>query len=388
MRRPLALILCLAAVLCSPAAASAADPVPPTDPPLALYGHSGEETYLARLDPVTLAPRDPVVVIPEWHNGYSVSPDGRRAAFTVSTSGQPTTPGQGRVGMRIVDLTTLETAFDYRIGVAASAIGWLTPRRIVAKRQGGGIVTADGVTGQFADTGRRAPGNCNDPPGKGRSRSYLAVLLGRRVTAIDSLGRVRGVTIRGVPGACGRLGFAVDGARQLAYVVGLGKEIAVVSLRAMSVRYIPVPRSQATRVDRTTALLFGGFQLAAAHVNSRGMPKGVELVDALSGARHMIDPSGGAIRAAGERLLVFDGRYPVSPGGSKGLRAYDLRGRLRYRLLTNEVVHRVEVLGGHAYAQTRGGLRVIDLRARRVVSRSALDPNLEIHFVRADRSGE
>jgi hypothetical protein len=384
MRRPLALIACLIALASWPAVAGAAEP---TTAPLALYGLSGEETRLARLDPLTLAPREPQTVMPEWHDGYSFSPDGRHAAFTVSTNGSPFTPGSGRVGMRVIDLTTLATAVDFRLGVAASAIGWLAPRRIIAKTQGAQIVVADPQTGGFRTTDRAVGPGCIDPPGKAVSRRHLVFLLGSTLNAVDRDGKRRHVRIRGMSNVCSRLGLAVDRARELAYVTGLGREVAVVSLRTMRVTYRRVDPSRASRVAYTRAELFGAFQVVAQHVNSRGMPKGVELVDFLGNTRLMLDPRAGGARPAGSRVLTYDGRLPVSPGGSKGIRAYDATGRLRYRTLTGEVVHRLEVLGQFAYAQTRGGLRVIDHHTGRVVSRSAFDPNLEVDFVLPERAG-
>lgn len=379
MRRPLALILLALA------AAPAAHAATPTTPPLALYGPSGGETHLSRLDPVTLAPAEPRTVVPEWHAGYGVAPDGSQAAFTVSTNGTSATPGSGRVGMRVIDLTTLETVVDFRLGGAASAIGWLAPRRIVAMTQsGGGVVVADPVTGQFRRTGRGAGPPCTDPHGKATTRRALVVLLGSTLNAIDRDGTRRSVRLRGMSDLCWRLGLAVDRVRELAFVSGVGPHVAHVNLRTMRVTYRRVGPTRATRVDRTRTALFGTW-IAAAHSGSRGLPRGVELIDRLGDSRRMLDARAGALAVAGERLLTYDGRF--TPGGTRGLRAYDLAGRRRYTLLRDEVVNRVEVLGGFAYAFTPAGLRVVDLRERRVVSRSAFDPRTEVHFVLPERAG-
>jgi hypothetical protein len=383
MRRTLALVVLALALW--PAAACAAQP---TTPPLAYYGTGFRGFDLSRLDPLTLAPLDPRANVGEWHSAYSLAPDGRQLVSSISSNGLPTTPGQGRVGLRTYDLTTFEVVREFRIGVAASAVGWLAPRRIVAKTQGGQIVLADPVTGEFRVTGRSAGPGCIDPPGKAVTRNRLVYLLGSTLNSVDRDGERRSRLMRGMSDDCGRLGFAMDRGRELAYVVGVGAEVAQVNVRTMRVTYHRVGSTRATAVAGTRAQGFGAFQIAAAHHNSRGMPKGVELIDLREDERRRIDPGAGGAVVAGERLLTYDGRAPVSPGGSKGIRGYDLSGRRRFTLLPGEVVHRLDVLGRFAYAQTRAGLRVIDLRRREVVSRTdGFDPDTFIHFVLPDRAG-
>jgi hypothetical protein len=144
---------------------------------------------------------------------------------------------------------------------------------------------------------------------------------------------------------------------------------------------VRVGASRASGIGATRAHHFGGFQVAAAHTGRRALPKGVELVNTFERTRRMIDPRAGAAVVYRNVLLTYDAREPVSPGGSRGIRVFNVKGRLRYRFLKREVVHRLEVLGRFAYARTRGGLRVIDLERRNVVSRVAFDPTPDLVFV-------
>jgi hypothetical protein len=377
-----ALAACFALALATCPGALAAEPRLPTAAPLALHGFSGQETTLSRLDPVSLAPRDPQTVVPEWHNGYDIAPDGRQAVFTVSSNGLPSTPGTGRVGVRVVDLTTMQAAVEFRTGVAASALAWLSPRRIVAHVQGGRVFLLDPATGAARMTGTTAT-DCIDPPGKGSTARLLVMALGRKLSTVDKHGRVRSVSLPGMDDECFRPGFALDRGRNRAYVFDDGRRAAEVDLHRMRAGFTAMPDLDANGVAYTKGLLLGEDRVAAAHENRRGMPRGVEVIDFARHTRRLIDPAAGQAVLAGSLLLAFDGRFPVSPGGSTGLRAFGRDGRLRFRVLTSEVVHRVHVLGRYAYVLTRGGLRVVDLRTRKVVSRSPFDPDVEIDFLHA-----
>jgi hypothetical protein len=373
MRRSLALVALALALW--PAVAQAAQP---TEAPLAYHLPDGGYD-LGRLDPLTLAPLGPQADINEWHMGYSVSPDGGRIATTISHPGLPGTPGSGRVGLRIYDLTTFDVVREFRTGGATQAVGWLTPRRVVAaSRQ---VFVADPVDGSLETTDTVAGPGCGDPHAKAVTRSRLVFLLGSTLNVVDREGDRRHVTLRDMSNDCGRLGLAVDQARELVYVVGVGGEVAVVRPQAMRTTYVRVGPSRATRVDSTSAHHFGAFQLAAAHRSSRGMPRGVELVNTFERARRMVDPRAGAAQVYRNLLLTYDGRDAVSAGGSRGIRMFNTAGRLRDRLLKREVVHDVDIHGRFAYARTRGGLRVIDLETRDVASRSAFDPDSELEFV-------
>ena len=383
MRRPLALVGSLLTLACCAAAAPAAQP---TEPPLALHGLSGKATTLSRLDPLTLAPTEPSTIVPEWHGGYSVAPGGGQAAFTVATNGLPPTPGQGRVGIRVIDLATMEFVAEFRTGIAGSAAAWLAPRRIVAHVQGGRVWLLDPVSGDARRTGSIA-GGCIDPTGKGSTGRLLVMRLGSRLATVDKHGRVRTVRLTGMEPGCFRRGFALDPVRNRAYAFDAGRRAATVNLSTMRASFTALPELDANAVAYTRGVLLGTDRVATGHQSTRGMPKGVELIDFAKRSRRMIDRAAGRAILGDGLLLAYDGRQPVTPGGSRGLRAYSRSGAPRFRVLGGEVVHRVEVLGRFAYAQTRAGLRVVDLRTREVVSRSELDPELEIDFVLPGRAG-
>jgi hypothetical protein len=288
--------------------------------------------------------------------------------------------------MQTFDLSNLALVREFRLGGAAPAIGWLGASRLVGVTQTGGSgFVADPGNGLFERKRGSAGPPCVDPPGKAVTERQLVFLMGATLNVMDQRARNRPVRLRGMASECGRLGLVVDRRREIAYIVGIGPEVAQVNLRTMRVSYRRVGGTRATRVDETHTELFGRRQLAAAHVDSRRKPRGVELIDLGDRRRRMVDSRAGGIAVAADRLLTYAGD---SNGPAKGLRAYDESGRLRFRLSTDAVVHDVEVSGRHAYALTSAGLRVIDVRAGKVVSRSAFDPRVEVHFVRSDRAGE
>ena len=377
MGRPLALIASLLAL----GLAGSASAAEPTAPPLALYGSSGGVTKLARLDPLTLAAREPSAQIHEWHDGYDISPDERFGVFTVSSNALPTTPGTGRVGIRVFDLETMELAAEFRTGVAGMAVAWLTPRRIVTAVQGGSVFLLDPTTGTVERTGNAGSGECIDPPGKGSTGRLLVMALGRRLSTVDKHGRVRSVALSGVGAKCARQGFALDPVRNRAYVFGAGRRAARVSLGSMRAGFVALPDLDADAVADTDGLLLGEDRVAAMHTDTRGRPKGVELIDFAARSRRMVDRAAGRAVLGDGLLLAYDGRSAGDAGGSKGLRAYSRSGALRFRVLTGEVVNHVQTRGRFAYALTAGGLRVVDLRTRELVRRAPYDAELELHFL-------
>ena len=85
----------------------------------------------------------------------------------------------------------------------------------------------------------------------------------------------------------------------------------------------------------------------------------------------MLARRAGAVRVAGDRLFVYDGRHASSrPRRGPGLRVYDRSGDLDYAVLRGERVADVQVAGSRAYVRTANGLRVVDLRRGRVIARS------------------
>jgi hypothetical protein len=377
--------LALGLICCALAAAGPASGAPaaqlPTKAPLGIAGEGGGLVALSRFDPVTLAPREPRTDIPEWHNGYSFSPDGERLALTVSMNPTHPTPGLGRVGVEIVDLIT-RAVTEVQTGIAAGALAWLTPHRVVGLLQGGTIVVVDPDQGKVLSRHGAPGGECTDPPGQDATARLLVMLLENRVVTADKQGRVRSAALSGFPRDCSVSGMALDRVRNRAYVAGVGTRVAEVNLSTMHVSYRTVPHSLYHGDPYTAALPLGGGRLVVAHQTNRALPRGVELLDPAKGTRRVVDAQAGVVRLAGSLLLAVDGRGAIQPGASEGLRAYGHDGKLRFRLLGNEAVQDVQVLGRFAYARVEDGLRVIDLRARRVVSRSDYPSGLELHFLK------
>jgi hypothetical protein len=148
---------------------------------------------------------------------------------------------------------------DVHTGIAAEALGWLAPRRLVAGLQRGGTVLVDPVTGRIR---RRWP-SFSFPDESARLPDALVMLLpplrtsspnlpltrvagAPRPAVVDREGRLRCVTLKRIRldarFANGvyyedRAGLAVDPARARAYVFAADAPITEVDLRTMRVSY-------------------------------------------------------------------------------------------------------------------------------------------------------
>lgn len=368
----------------------------------------GSASLLAPVDGRSLEPGAPWAELGEYRDAWSVSPDGRMAAFGISAPGEA-----GRIGVRVIDLGTLQVVADVEVGIAAEAVGWLASDRVVAFLQSGEVVVVDPLSGE--EHARRALGAISCPFGvpNAVTRAGFVMLLsvaGRaRLVVIDARGRVRTRELPAIAagesfGFCAGASLAVDPARLVAYVVGGHAPIAEVDLRTMRVRHrriaspprlLSVGGCRACAAD-LAAVWLGGGRLAVAgfHLRPSGprsrrvRPAGAVIIDARTArptagragaatddsgvwaARTIARRAGAAIRA-GDRLLVFDGRHPSGgPRRGAGLRVYDRTGHLRGTALRGERVGDVEVAGARAYARTPRGLRVVDLRRNRVIAQS------------------
>lgn len=377
-----AVLACGAAAMTGGAPGSVREARLPTHAPLAVTGvQSGGPEVLARLDPLTLAPRGPTFDLPEFHDSWSFSPDGRRVALGTSAGG----PAMG-IGIHILDVRSLRQVRGIRVPIAVEGLAWLGPRRLVGALQGETVFVADPVAGRtLLIRAVRAGRECRIHPPAAVTKRALVMLLGRRLVTVGSDKRVRTASLRGLPDACAGAAVVVDGAGRRAFVVAGAESIPVVDLRAMHTvgRHVtgPVPRS-----DDSAAIWLGHGTIAAAHTRGNlGRPAGVELIDTRSWTRRTIAPRGGAVRRAGRELLVFDGGY-VLPRLVRGigLRAYGLRGRPLWRVLRGERISNVQVAGRFAYAIGSRGLAVVDLRERKVVTRTRRAPEV-VEFLKPQR---
>lgn len=371
--------------------AHAAAPSHLARPPfLAVVQRSGNHpAVLARLDPLTLRPVSRQVVVGEYHDAWSRSPDGSRIALGRG--------GQG-IGVSIADLRTMRLVRQVRTGIAAEALGWLAPRRLVAALQRGGTVLVDPDTGR---TVRRWP-SFSFPDASAPVRHGLVMLFPRlrkagigvplarvsgtmRLAIVDAPGRLRSVVLERIRlgvrvlrngfELADRAGLAVDPARGRAYVFAAGAPVAEVDLRSLRVSYhrLPFlfgPRNAPARLRR--ALWLGQGRVAVVgrdFVSARGEePVGATVVDTASWSWRTLDRGASSAAYAAGRLVVNGARI--------GVRAYALDGRRVFSLLERRRVLDVWFAAGRAYVRTPSAVEILDVGSGKVVGRVA--PRVEL----------
>lgn len=356
---------------------------------------SGGSATLARLDPLSLRPVSRRVRIGEYHDNWSLSPDASHVALGRG--------GQG-IGIEIVDLEKLKLVRHVRTGIAAEALGWLAPRRLVAGLQRGGTVVVDPGTGRIV----RRFADFSFPDVSAQTGQGLVMLLPRlqksgpgvplrrvagapRLALVDAHGRLRSVTLQrirlGVRTSHGveytdRAGLAVDPAHARAYVVAADAPVAEVDLHTMRVSYHRLAQLFARPSGRgvtavlareRTALWLGrgrllvaGRDLVSTRTRKEALaPAGAALVDTAAWTSRTLDrqPTS-AVLAGGELLVWGPGEYPA-PG--VGLRGYTLRGRRILGLFAHRRVLDVQVAGRHAYVRTPAAVHVVEIGSGTVI---------------------
>jgi hypothetical protein len=330
--------------------------------PLAtVEAQSGGATLLARVDPLTLAPRDPTLELAEYHDSWSFSPGGQRLVLGTSAGG----PAEGR-GVHIVDVASLRELSTIRVPSAVEALAWLTRRRIAGTVQGPWVFVADPVRGRLVMSRLvRAGPECAVHPPAGAARHKLVLLFGQSLVTVGSDRRVRKASLRGLSDVCSGGDVVVDRRRGRAFVVGPGSAVADVDLRTMRVRPLRLS-GPAAGPGYTNAVWLGRGLIAAGH--GGGHPAGVELIDTRARRRTTLERRANGVAQAGRTLLAFGGR-------TGGVRAFSLGGRPRWGVLGGRWIRDVQVWGARAYAIGPRGLAVIDLRRHRVVRRSRSGPD-------------
>jgi hypothetical protein len=365
------------ALVCGGAAITAGAAYGARAPLAAVTAQSGGSTVIARLDPNTLAPRDPKLVLGEYHQTWSFSPRGDSLALGTSAGG----PANG-LGIHIVDVATLAELPGITVPIAVEALAWLRPRRIAGELQGNTVFLADPVTGKIVSKRRvRAGSDCAIHPPAVATRRALVMLMGRLAVSVHADGRVRTASLRGLPDACAGAAIVLDRRHNRAFTVAGGSPVAEIDLRTMRVRRRRLS-GPALNADDTTATWLGHGLIAAAHTRgSSARPAGVELIDTTTGTRRVVARRAGGVRQAGSALLVFDGGFAGRAAGHGfGLRAYGLTGRPRWRLLGGQRIWNVQVAGRLAYAIGSRGLAVVDLRTHRVLRRTRRAPD-DVEFL-------
>ena len=380
---------------------------PPARPGPAPLGIVSEGT-LARLDPSTLRPRPPEVLLGEYHNAWSASPDGAQLALAISSPGEegpPVVGDRGRVGIRIVDVRRMTAVRDISTGVAAEALGWLAPRRLAAVLQSGEAIVVDPMSGAILRRWQVASGSLLNPRWT-RILDGLLVLLDAppspRLAIIDLQGRLRVVPLeRQRDGCCGpwskRAGLTVDPKRERAFVVAAGAPVAEVDLRRLVVRYqqvttpgsglLPSPGTvgqETLWASKRQALWLGagriavfGEQRSPATGSATSTPAGVAIIDTRSWTVRMIEAGASHACLAAGRLLVYRGD-PLAPRPIPGigLRVHGLAGRRLLHLFGDDPVSHVQVHGDQAYVYSAAAVRVVDPGSGHVARRLPAQPNL------------
>jgi hypothetical protein len=288
-------------------------------------------------------------------------------------------------------------------GIAAEALGWLAPHRLVAGLQRGGTVLIDPVTGRVI---RRWTG-FSFPDASAPTRQGLILLLPQwrssapnlpltrvsgpaRLAVVDTRGRLRSVTLERIPLAVhmtrgsyyeDRAGLAVDTARARAYVVAAGAPVAEVDLNTMRVSYhLELAGSGSTEpptAQQRGALWLGdgriavfGRDLTAADGGKlTATPAGVTLIDTRDWSACMLDERASRAAFAAGRLITYGPGPPVSRDDEGvGLRAYVVGGGEAIHLFDGQQVWDVKLVGDDAYVRTATAVHIIDVTSGKVLA--------------------
>jgi hypothetical protein len=343
---------------------------------------SGGPAIVARLDPLSLTPLSRKVVIGEYHGAWSRSPDRSYVALARG--------GQG-IGIDVVDLRTMRLVRQVHTGIAAEALAWLEPRRLVAALQRGGTVVVDPRSGKILHRRR----DLSFPDASADTRDGVVMVFPKlrasargmpltrvagaaRLALVDAQGKARTATLGRIrlevrfDGGIeydDRAGLVVDSSRARAYVLAADAPVAEVDLRTMRVSYHGArsnrPRNVLARERRGLwlgggrMLLYGRDFVKRPGGSAAPGPAGATLVDTATWRRRSLD--GNAIGAAIvlRRLLVY----------GAGLHAYTLGGRRLFSLFEDRDVLDVQVAAPRAYVRTARAVYVVDVRLGKVVAR-------------------
>jgi hypothetical protein len=296
-------------------------------------------------------------------------------------------------------------------GIAAEALGWLAPRRLVAGLQRGGTVLIDPLTGKVI---RRWTG-FSFPDASAPTRQGLVLLFPQwrssapnlprtrvsgpaRLALVDAGGRLRSVTLERIRLAAhttagfsyeDRAGLAVDKARGRAYVVAAGAPVAEVDLHTMRVSY-RLELAGSSSKERPTEQQRGALWLAGDRIAVYGRdltaagggkltadPAGVMLINTRDWSACTLDQRASRATVAAGRLLTYGPGSPVSrvePG--IGLRAYAVDRGEAFHLFEGEQVWDVKVVAGDAYVRTATAVHVVDVRSGKIFATIARPPEL------------
>lgn len=368
------------------------------EPLLALAALSNTGVVLQRVDPISLEGLSAQIPVGEYHDAWSLSPDRSQLALAVSAPGR-----KSRIGVLIVDVRSMQIVRGIETGIAAGALGWLAPRRLVAALLRGGTVLIDPATGEiihrwpgfsFLDAASRVP-------------NALAILFGGapeiryvdpfgtwqgtvtpRLGLADARGRFRSVplervrlSLRSSGAYTDRAGLAVDPSRAQAFVFAADAPAARVDLRTMRVSYHRLATSPTRgRGKNVLARARHALWLGDAHVAVLGHdllrpagrqrapssnPAGVTLIDTATWKARLLDPTADSAVVVSGMLLAYRSRGAARDG----VRLYTVGGHRVATLLDGERVLDVQVAWDSAYVRTPSALYVLDVPSRTLVNK-------------------
>jgi hypothetical protein len=375
--------------------AAAIRPKAAPHPILALRARGGTAVVLARLSPRTLRPTSTQVGIGEYHDAWSLSPDGSRLALGISASAERHT---GRIGVMVVELRRLTIVARIETGIAAEALGWLKPRRLAVGLLDGRVMLADPLTGKIVRRwhGFAKPGGFIEPRVSRQARDRLAVLFvdllraaGPGLAVVEAAGHLRTITLRHMKLAVhsdfvDAAGLAVDPRRARAYVVAAGAPAAEVDLQTMRVTYhrleaglegqrrgVRARERHAVWLGEGKLVVFGRDVVRHANGTTVAVPAGVTLVDTANWSACTLNANAAAATLASNRLLVYGPGPPVTSralGTGVGLQAFTRSGNRSWHRLDREQVWKVQAVGPHALVRTPRKLRVVDAATGKTVT--------------------
>lgn len=271
---------------------------------------------LGQFDRDSLRPAGPTIEVLEPHTGPALSPNGRRIALGVSSPGSPNLPGVGRVGLWLIDKTTMTVAHEVRTGIAAEEV--VFPGVVAALLQNGDLVIVDPVSGRIRH--RRALGWSSCAPA-GIEVAGRGVLVSRiqsngvDLAVVDANGRVRTKFVRVSTSATGCRRVQLVSNRGRAYIVG----------RRSIVSFNPATRKASSHAfsdlgrNRSAAVVPGGLAVAS--------ERGVRLYDTTTWHERWRNAQGTSVLASGSTVIASGRGY---------LRALGARtGRTRWRFPGN-----------------------------------------------------
>jgi hypothetical protein len=370
---------------------------------------------LVRLDPRTLKPKGPGVLLAEYSALWSFSPDRRQLVFVKSDGSQ--------AAARFVDVSTLRPLRDVALGASArvALVDWVAPERLltvgysccpqaastvsIVDAVSGTVLARNTVEGDLVGAGQ-VPGALVlllEPQSFGPVRIAVAGSDGTlRSTVLDQVRA--GVTQTPAPQNYFQLdsaGLAVNSSVGRAYVVAANDPVAELDLRTLTVDYHTPSRpvSLLGRLDRwlepaasvkeayqrsiRRAVYISDGRLAVFGQNgiadqedgffrARTKPSGLTLIDTNTWTSRILDPRSAAAVVARGKLLSYGWKWDslTQTETGNGLRVYGPDGSMRLQLLRRAAISDVEVVGSRAFVRRYGpyeAYSIVSLRSGRVL---------------------